>query len=222
MKLIAELNEDISVIEEADGSGKKKYFLEGIYAQAEIPNKNKRRYPLPVLEKEINRFTKDHVMQGRAWGELGHPQGPNINLDRACILIKEFKQNRNDFIGKSLVTSTPMGDIVRGLIDDGAKLGVSTRALGSLKPIDGGLNEVQDDLRLLAVDVVADPSAPNAYVNGIMEEKSFVWDAYRKIFKEQEASDIQHQIKTMTLPEIEDQKVKMFKTFITRLANYYN
>jgi hypothetical protein len=202
--LLQEDIQDVEFFTEGSGHGKR-YFLEGIFAQAEIPNKNKRTYPLQVLEREIGRYTKEHVIQGRAWGELGHPPGPNINLERACMLIKEFRQDRANFIGKGLITSTPMGDIVRGLMDDGANLGVSTRALGSLKPLRNGIDEVQSDLRLLAVDVVADPSAPQAFVKVVMEDKTWVWDAAEgNYIAEEYADDIRTQVGKMSLPQIRE------------------
>lgn len=218
MKLITELNENIEYVKE-ETEGLKRYYLRGVYAEAEVNNRNKRRYPFPILEREINRYTKENIEKNSGYGELGHPTGSNINLDRACLLIKELKQDKNSWIGKGLVTNTPMGRIVEGLIDDGARLGVSTRALGSLKPMGDGINEVQDDLRLLAVDVVADPSAPNAFVNGIMENVEYVYDAARGAYIEEHLDATKKALKGMSLRQIENAKLAIFEDFIAKLAS---
>lgn len=220
MHLIVEDVLDTQFVKE-DRDGKQSMYIQGIYAQAEVANKNKRFYPLPVLESEVRRYTNENIRGGRAWGECGHPAGPNINLDRACILIKEMNQSGKDFHGKALVTSTPMGQVIRGLIEDGGKLGVSTRALGSLKPRHDGINEVQNDLRLLAVDVVADPSAPSAFVNGIMEERSYFWDAARQAFIEENADNVRKSIRSMSIAEIEEKQTRMFADFLNKLGDFY-
>src|SRR5271170_3105758 len=168
MKLLREVVEKVEyVTEEVDG--KKNFYLQGPFLQAEIVNRNHRRYPHQVLANEATRYMTENVNKKTAWGELNHPTGPNINLDRVCLRTTSLRAEGHNFIGRALVTPTPMGDIVRGLVESGGQLGVSSRALGSLKPVKGedNVNEVQDDLRLLAIDCVGDPSAPDAWVDGI-------------------------------------------------------
>jgi len=218
LKLITELNEDVEYIFE-EKEGMRRYYIKGVFAEADVDNRNKRRYPLPILEKEVNRYVKENVQKNAAFGELGHPTGSNINLDRACILIKELNKNNNAFMGKALVTNTPVGRIVEGLISDGARLGVSTRSLGSLKPISGGINEVQDDLRLLAVDVVADPSAPNAFVNGIMENVEYIYDAAKDAYIEQHIDDTKKALRGMSIKQINAAKLALFEDFINKLSS---
>src|ERR1017187_2004694 len=218
LKLITELNESVTYLTE-ELEGVKRRFIHGTFAEAEINNRNKRRYPLPILEREVNRYVKENVEKNSAFGELGHPTGSNINLDRVCILIKELKQDKNNFIGKALVTNTLIGKTVEGLISDGARMGVSTRALGSLKPLTGGINEVQDDLHLLAVDVVADPSAPNAFVNGIMENVEYIYDAAKGAYIEQELDDMKKSLKNMSLKQIQEAKGVMFEDFLYHLTH---
>lgn len=187
--------------------------------QAGIPNRNKRIYPVPTLQKEVNRYVTENVAKNRAYGELNHPSGPNINGDRIAILIKELRQDGNDFKGKALVASTPMGDIVRGLLKDGASLGVSSRALGTLKPLKSQneeLSEVQDDLRLLAVDVVTDPSAPAAFVNGIMENHEYYYNPKTGIYAEQTKKIIKKASKNQLT---ESFKLKLFENFIRQVKN---
>lgn len=175
MKLITELNEDVRVIQE-EKEGKKNLYIEGIFLQGDIKNRNGRMYRTPVLEKEVGRYIKEFVEKNRAYGELGHPSGPGINLDRVSHIITELKRDGSNFIGKARITETPMGKIVEGILNSGGQLGVSSRGMGSLKEVNG-VNEVQDDFYLAtAADIVADPSAPDAYVNGIMEGKEWVWD----------------------------------------------
>ena len=222
MKLLTELNEQVEYITEEVG-GNKRTFIKGIFAEAEVLNRNKRMYPMPILEREITRYTKENISTNSAYGELNHPDGPGINLDRACILIKEMNKDGNAFIGKALVTSTPMGKIVEGLINDGARLGVSTRALGSLQPIKEGVNEgsflVRPDLRLLAVDVVADPSAPNAFVNGILENREYIYDASKNIFVEQFLDDTKKALKNMDQKRVDEAKLAIFQDFLNKLAS---
>jgi hypothetical protein len=222
MLLLIEKNENRVdyLIEKDVDSDEKKYYVQGIFMQSEIQNKNKRIYPLSVLENETNRFINENVKKNKAYGELSHPSGPSINPDRIALHIKDIHREGNNFLGKALVASTPMGNIVKGLLKDGANLGVSSRALGSLKPIKDGLNEVQSDLRLLAIDVVTDPSAPDAYVRGIMESKSWVWDAAREMYIEQDISDIKSSINKMSLKEIDTQKIKMFENFLKKISRY--
>lgn len=152
------------------------YFIEGIFMQSEKKNKNGRNYPKNILMKEVKRYNKEFVNNKRALGELGHPEGPTVNLDRVSHMITELREDGNDVYGRAKIMNTPMGKIVKNLIDEGANIGVSSRGMGSLKKNKKGVNEVQDDFILATIDIVSDPSAPDAYVNGIMEGKEWVWD----------------------------------------------
>jgi hypothetical protein len=179
MKLITEVNESINVFEEVldEATGKKSMFIEGVFMQSNIKNRNGRVYPTEVLEKEVARYNKEYVEKKRAFGELGHPQGPTINLERVSHLITSMKKEGDNFVGKAKIMDSPYGNIVKGLINEGAQLGVSSRGMGSLKQNNEGINEVQDDFYLAtAGDIVADPSAPDAFVNGIMEGVEWIWD----------------------------------------------
>ena len=176
LKLISEEIQDVEYITEQKQDGKKDYKLKGIFMQADIKNRNGRIYPMEVLEKEVRRYTKENIAQKRAFGELGHPEGPTINLERASHMITSLKPDGKNFIGEAKVLSTPMGEIVKNLMDEGAKLGVSSRGMGSLNQKNGA-NYVRNDFYLAtAADIVADPSAPNAFVEGIMEGKDWVWN----------------------------------------------
>ena len=176
LKLISEEIQDVEYITEQKQDGKKDYKLKGIFMQADIKNRNGRVYPMEVLEKEVRRYTKENIAQKRAFGELGHPEGPTINLERASHMITSLKPDGKNFIGEAKVLSTPMGEIVKNLMDEGAKLGVSSRGMGSLAQKNGA-NYVNGDFYLAtAADIVADPSAPNAFVHGIMEGKEWVWN----------------------------------------------
>lgn len=177
MKLIAEVNEEANVLTELnEETGKKSYFIEGIFMQADLKNRNGRIYPSAVLEKEMKRYQKDFIDTKRALGELGHPEGPSINGDRVSHLITEMKQDGSNFTGKAKILGTPMGNIVKEFMDEGVKIGVSTRGLGSVKPTNQGIMEVQDDFHLATVDIVTDPSGPNCFVNGIMENTEYYYD----------------------------------------------
>jgi hypothetical protein len=177
MKLICEVNENLSIITEANEAGEKQYFLEGILMQGNRGNKNNRWYPTKTLAKEVERYNREFVEQNRAYGELGHPQGPTINLERVSHMIKDLRQEGDDFRGKVKIMDTPYGNIVKNLMKEGAKLGFSSRGMGSLAKRKDGLMEVQDDFHLAtAADIVADPSAPHALANGIMEGKEWVWE----------------------------------------------
>jgi len=178
MLLITETNLDnIQLIKEDTVEGQpSNYFIEGIFMQAEKKNKNGRSYPNKILMKEVKRYNKEYVGNKRALGELGHPEGPTVNLDRVSHMITELREDGDDVYGRAKIMDTPMGKIVKNLIDEGANIGVSSRGMGSLKKNKKGINEVQDDFMLSAVDIVSDPSAPDAYVNGIMEGKEWVWD----------------------------------------------
>lgn len=176
MKLITEEIESVQIITEAKEGGGKDLYITGPFLQAEVVNRNGRKYPGHVMEREVARYMKEAVVKGRAVGELGHPNGPQINLDRISHKIVDLRKEGNNYIGKAKILNTPAGQIARGLIEDGVQLGVSSRGMGSLKPRNG-INEVQDDFYLAtAADIVHDPSAPDAFVNGIMEGVEWVWD----------------------------------------------
>lgn len=175
--LIKDIVEDVHYLTEANEAGEKNYFIEGIIMQSAVKNRNGRIYPTNVLMREMNRYNENYVSKNRAFGELGHPQGPTINLDRVSHLFTELKADGNNVVGRAKITKTPMGDVVRGLIDSGAQLGISSRGMGSVKPNKMGIMEVQDDFMLAtAGDIVADPSAPDAFVKDIMEGVEWVYD----------------------------------------------
>ena len=176
VKLISEAVENVEYITEEKESGGKSYKIRGIFMQADIKNRNGRLYPMEVLDEEVKKYNKNFIKQNRAFGELGHPDGPTVNLERVSHMITSLKPDGKDFIGEAKIMDTPMGKIVKNLMDEGAKLGVSSRGMGSLKQ-KGGANVVSDDFYLAtAADIVADPSAPNAFVEGIMEGKEWVWN----------------------------------------------
>jgi hypothetical protein len=219
MKLITEVIDQIRVIEEAKDDGKKTLHIEGVFLQGNIPNRNKRIYKTETLEREVNRYIKESVNKGRAFGELGHPDGPGINLDRVSHMITELRRDGDNFIGKAKIASTPMGKTVSGLISDGAQLGVSSRGMGSLKANKSGIQEVQDDYRLVtAADIVADPSAPDAFVNGIMEGVEWVWDNGKLISmsNDQIVKEINEASRNKKLNE--QFKIKQFQKFLDSLS----
>jgi hypothetical protein len=218
LKLICEVNEDINYItEEKDDSGKKSYFIEGVFMQGDIKNRNGRVYPASTLATEVARYNKEYVNKKRAYGELGHPQGPTINLERVSHMITELKQDGSNFMGKAkIMTETPYGAIVKSLMDEGAQLGVSSRGMGSLKAGKAGAQEVQKDFYLAtAADIVADPSAPDAFVNGIMESKEWVWE--NGIIREATIADYETEIKKASKSELESVKLKVFENFLSKL-----
>ena len=176
MKLISESIEDVDYLIEDDDTGKKNYKIKGTFLQAEIKNRNGRIYPMGILEKEVARYNKEYIQKNRAFGELGHPDGPTVNLERVSHMITNLHPDGTNFIGEAKVLDTPYGKIVKNLIDEGAKLGVSSRGMGSLAPQRGAHVEKDDFYLATAADIVADPSAPNAFVEGIMEGKEWVWD----------------------------------------------
>tara|TARA_R100000008_G_scaffold44842_1_gene26094 strand:- start:1608 stop:2270 length:663 start_codon:yes stop_codon:yes gene_type:complete len=177
MKLIVEtVLDSVQTVSEAREDGSKDYFIEGIFMQSEAQNKNGRIYPKSVLMKEADRYQNEFVSTNRALGELGHPDGPTVNLERVSHIIKNLRTEGNNIVGRAKIMNTPYGNIVKNLIDEGAKIGVSSRGMGSLKKNNSGINEVQSDFMLAAVDIVADPSAPEAFVNGVMEGKEWVWN----------------------------------------------
>ncbi len=215
MKLITEHTEDVKPLIEAREDGKKSYFIEGIMLQAETVNRNGRMYPLSILSEEIGRYNTNYIVKNRAMGELNHPTSPTVNLDKVCHMITEMKRSGNDFIGKAkILTETPMGAIVKNLIDEGACLGVSSRGMGSLQKING-VNIVQKDFTLSAIDIVADPSAPGAFVNGIMEGKEWIWD--NGILKEQQISEYHNQLKKTPKRKLERVALELFENFLRRL-----
>ena len=217
MKLITEVKfEEIDYLTETKENGKKDYFIEGVFLQANIKNRNGRFYPINTMEREVERYNKDVIMEKRAMGELGHPEGPQINLDRVSHLITELKRSGNDFIGKAKLTSTPFGETARGLLESGVKLGVSSRGMGSLKPTNEGIMEVQSDFRLAtAADIVADPSAPNAFVKGIMEGVEWIYDPIKDTWLEEKVHDVRKKIDGVNLEE--EQKFALFESYLTSL-----
>ena len=219
MKLITELTEEVSYIIEAVEGQPKKHYIQGRFLVAEEKNRNGRFYPMNIMEKEVARYIKESIEDKRAFGELGHPQGPQINLDRVSHMITELKKDGNCFMGKALITNTPMGNIAKGLLESGAKLGVSSRGMGSLKPTNEGTMQVQDDFRLAtAADIVADPSAPGAFVNGIMEGVSWIYDPIRGTWLEEAAENIKKEINKMSLIKIEEQKLVIFENYLNSLS----
>jgi hypothetical protein len=217
MKLIKECVTEVKFLTEADQTtGKRKYFIEGIFMQAERPNKNRRQYKFETLLKESQRYNEQYIKTNRAYGELGHPNTPSINLDRVSHMIKVLRQEGNDFYGKALILETPMGMIARNLLDAGASLGVSTRGLGSVTPGPNGIDLVEDDFKLAtAADIVADPSAPDAFVQGIMEGKEWLFVEGHYVEK-----DIEKAKKTIELAsssQINDVAIKLFEEFMRKL-----
>jgi len=215
MKLITEMTEDVQfIVEETDEGGSKSHYIEGIFMQAERKNRNGRVYPRKVLSDEVDRYNKEFVVKNRAMGELNHPDGPTVNLDRVSHIIKELKTDGNDIVGKAKILDTPMGKIAKNLIDEGAKLGVSSRGMGSLEERKG-VNYVKDDFLLSAVDLVADPSAPGAFVNGIMEGKEWVWD--NGIIREKRIEEYKHVIEKASRHELEEKALSVFKDFMSSI-----
>ena len=214
MKLITEQIEEVQFLTE-DNNGKKNHYIQGVFLQSEIKNRNGRVYPLDILEREVNRYTTENISKNRALGELGHPEGPTVNLDRASHKIESLVREGNNYIGKAKLLDTPMGQIAKSLLDEGVSLGVSSRGVGSLREM-GGANYVRDDYQLAtAADIVADPSAPDAFVEGIMEGKEWVWD--NGLLKEQEISSIKKGIDAATLYNLQERKVSAFEQFLKGL-----
>ncbi len=216
MKLISESIEDVDYLIEDDDSGKKNYRIRGPFLQAEIKNRNGRIYPMNILEKEVGRYNKEYIQKNRAFGELGHPDGPTVNLERVSHMITKLYPNGNDFIGEAKIMDTPYGKIVKNLIDEGAKLGVSSRGMGSLAP-QRGAHVVKDDFYLAtAADIVADPSAPNAFVEGIMEGKEWVWDngAVKEMDIDAYKRDLDRKYKFAQARE--EKAVEIFENFMSK------
>lgn len=216
MFLIKEHTEEVKlIVEAAEGGTGKNYFIEGIFLQTNLKNRNGRMYPKEILQKEVDRYNKEYTAKNRAFGELGHPDSPTINLDRVSHMIKSLKLEGNNFVGRAKIMDTPYGKIVKSLIDEGAQLGVSSRGMGSLIQ-KNGMNLVQDDFMLAtAADIVADPSAPDAFVEGIMEGKEWIYNASTKswMIAEQIKSDIQK----MTAKQVAANQARMFDTFLSSL-----
>lgn len=214
MKLIKEHTETVNyLIEEDKETGKKNYNIEGVFLQADIKNRNGRLYPTDILDKEVKRYMKENVKKNRAYGELGHPDSPTINLDRVSHMIKDLKLEGKNFVGKAKIMDTPYGKIVKSLIDEGASLGVSSRGMGSLKTTKDGSSEVQKDFMLAtAADIVADPSAPDAFVRGVMEGKE--WMFVDGKFVEQDIDAVKSSITKATRSQLEEAKLFAFAKFL--------
>ena len=223
MNLISEYRDDsVEVITEAKEDGKKNYFIEGIFMQGDIKNRNGRIYPSATLESEMKRYQKDFIETKRALGELGHPDGPQINGDRVSHLITDMRRDGNDFYGKAKILSTPMGEIVKSLLDEGVKIGVSTRGLGSVKAGRDGVMEVQKDFHLSTVDIVTDPSAPNAFVNGIMENVEYYYDIASGNWRAQQVieniqEEVEKKVNRVVRTIDEATATRMFESFIRSL-----
>tara|TARA_B100000131_G_scaffold33296_1_gene30819 strand:+ start:1271 stop:1930 length:660 start_codon:yes stop_codon:yes gene_type:complete len=217
MRLIKEFNESITYLtEETKDKNKPNVFIEGVFLQSDLKNKNGRIYPKEIMQREVQRYVDENVKTKRAYGELGHPEGPTVNLDRVSHMITDLREDGNNWIGKAKIMDTPMGRIVKELISEGAQLGVSSRGLGSLKERNG-INEVQDDFMLAtAADIVADPSAPDAFVSGIMEGKEWVFVNGR--WTEQDIEEAKSTISRASIADLEEEKLQVFSNFIHKLS----
>ena len=217
MKLITEYTEtDVQCIVEANDKGEKSYVIEGIFAMAESKNRNGRIYPKPIMEKAVEKYVTDQVMTKRAVGELNHPEGPTVNLDKVSHLITDLQFEGNNVMGKAQILDTPMGKIVKGLLDGGVQLGVSTRGMGSIEQR-GGTMYVKDDFLLNTIDIVQDPSAPNAFVNGIMEGVDWIWN--NGILEAQDIEKMETEIKTAPRADLYETQTREFKNFLSLMKN---
>jgi hypothetical protein len=217
MKLITEVNDQVRYITE-EKAGKKSLYIEGVFLQSNLKNRNGRMYPAEIMEKEISRYMTEAVENNRAFGELGHPDGPSINLDRVSHIVTELRRDGDNWIGKAKLTETPMGNIARGLIESGGQLGVSSRGLGTLKENRDGVQVVQDDFHLAtAADIVADPSAPDAFVRGIMENKE--WVVVNGVWTEQHCDMSKKYIKKASKKQLEEAKIQVFERFLRHLSS---
>ena len=215
MKLITEKVEDVKVLTE-EKNGKKRLYIEGTFLQGEIKNRNGRMYPLSTLEREVSKYNEQYIKSGRSLGELGHPDGPTVNLDRASHLITSLVQEGNNFRGRARILDTPMGNIAKNLLDEGVKLGVSSRGIGSLKETNGCKIVADDYMLATAADIVADPSAPDAFVNGIMEGREWVWT--NGIIKESEIANIKRGLDNAPIFKVlEERKLSAFSSFLGTL-----
>ena len=214
MKLIKELTEEVEYITE-ENEGKKNHYIQGVFLQSEITNRNGRMYPKSVLDREVKNYSEKYIKTNRALGELGHPEGPTVNLDRVSHKITELKEDGNNFVGKAKLLDTPMGNIAKNLLGEGVKLGVSSRGMGTLKR-ENGANVVGEDFMLAtAADIVSDPSAPDAFVEGIMEGKEWVWENGR--LQEKDGAAIKQELDHATLINIQEKKISAFETFLKGL-----
>ena len=217
MKLIAEYtDQSLEILTEEKEGGGKSYSIEGVFMQAEQKNRNGRIYPKPIMEKALGKYNTEQVSKGRAVGELNHPEGPTVNLDKVSHKIESLDWKGNDVVGKATILETPMGQIVKGLLDGGVRLGVSTRGMGSLQN-NGNAMVVKDDFILNAVDIVQDPSAPSAFVNGVMEGVEWVWN--NGIIEPQEIEKIETEIKTASKANLYEVQVREFKNFLSLLKS---
>lgn len=217
MKLLREISENVKtkVIKEDSNGHKRKYFLSGTFIQTGITNRNNREYPEDIVDKEVDRYVKENINENRAYGELGHPETPTIQLDRVSHLIRSLKKDGQNYVGKLEVLDTPNGNIVKNLIDAGASLGVSTRGVGSLKT-QGNVSIVQDDYRIItAGDIVADPSAPDAFLTAVMEEKEWVWR--NGTFKEVRLTEAKKKILKTSQKDLDEMKIRIFEDFLSKL-----
>ena len=216
MKLITEEIESVEFLVESRG-GKKQLYIEGVFLQGNIKNRNGRMYPMETLRREVGRYNENHVAKGRALGELGHPEGPTVNLDRVSHKIVSLRESGSNFVGKAKILNTPMGKIASSLVEEGVKLGVSSRGIGSLKMTKEGVNIVGDDFMLAtAADIVADPSAPDAFVEGIMEGKDWVWDG--GVLREKYAEKTYATINTLVdQKKLDEQKLDLFNQFLQNI-----
>jgi hypothetical protein len=217
MKLICEVVENnLEFIAEAKEDGSKNYKIKGIFMQGEIKNRNNRIYPVQVISEQVDKYKKNYIDKNRAYGELGHPAGPTINLERVSHMITDLYQDGNNFIGEAKIMDTPYGKIVKNLMDEGAQIGVSSRGMGSLKDNGNGTLVVQKDYHLAtAADIVADPSAPDAFVEGIMEGKEWIWD--NGVLREAQISEYKDSINKTSRENLEEAKLKVFSDFISKL-----
>lgn len=209
------MNEDVQLITEKRDDGTKEFYIRGNFMQAGVKNRNNRIYDIDVLSPAVNKYMTEYVEKNRALGELNHPSGPTVNLDRVSHIIKEMTADGNNFVGKAKILNTPMGKIVQNLIEEGACLGVSSRGMGSLKKNSDGINEVQKDFILSAVDIVADPSAPDAFVDGIMEGREWIWD--NGILREKQIAEYERVIKESNRKNLEENALRVFTDFISKL-----
>jgi len=216
MKLIKETVESVDLLVE-EKNGKKDYYIEGIFLQADIKNRNGRMYPESTMDKEVNRYLKEYVEKNRAYGELGHPENPSINLDRVSHMITSLKKEGTNWVGRAKILETPMGKIAQGLLDGGANLGVSSRAMGSLTTNKEGVQIVQDDFMLAtAADIVADPSAPDAFVQGVMESKEWIFVDGK--FIERDIEEAMSQVRKASSAQLEEAKIRAFSKFLSKIS----
>ena len=216
MKLLQELTESVQVIkEDKDSNGKKQYIIQGVFIQAETPNRNGRVYPMHIIKRVVNNYIENYINKNRALAELGHPEGPQINPERVSHIIKELKFDGNDVIGKAKILDTPYGKIVKNFMDEGISIGVSTRGLGSLKERNDGLKEVQDDFQLNAIDIVTDPSAPKAFVENIMENTEWFYE--NGILKVKQIEEYKKQIRKASKRKLEETILSVFSDFMKKI-----